>query len=451
MAALEEESGILLMPEFVGQFSEAVIHAKWEEAFDLLPQLELADVAHSKFLIHQQTYFELIFNELYAEALTVLQNLVLECSLDLEQIESLTQHLLSYTDAPIENVLESRKDLLDQIHLMIPSHILLRPKRYEELYDRALVGNSPGLDLFEDSKEHTEFKITKFIHSWQAHKSEAWFGSFSPNNELFASFGNDFLCFIWDMKSLKRKCILESHKKNISSVSWSLDSQSIVTTCFDCRIRIWSQSGRILGRIVESSPSTSSIWIDNVRFICANPHENMLKVWSLQGDLLCTFPVVCPGQVSFSQKYQYIYASSLYESEGIINSDLHVFNLDTFEEEERVTFKNIVIGGIEITAFNNTENILCYYSQYKNDCEETVVPESKLMDSETGHYILIESTRKPCITKESVLLLPKNIFAKTTTDLSAHLHTSPVNSVYYNQLYEYIVTMADDGFIKIWK
>lgn len=107
--------------------------------------------------------------------------------------------------------------------------------------------------------------------------------SFSQDSEMLACGTIDGEVGVWKLSTGKRiKSFPSVHKNGVTSVTFSPDQQSLLTTGFDNNVNILGmKSGRILKELHgHTSYVNCALWIDNSTVISGG-HDGSLKMWDL--------------------------------------------------------------------------------------------------------------------------------------------------------------------------
>ncbi|NET36546.1 MAG: hypothetical protein F6K19_31715, partial [Cyanothece sp. SIO1E1] len=120
----------------------------------------------------------------------------------------------------------------------------------------------------------------------EGHTSGLWDVSFSPNGQLIASAGDDDKTVrLWD----RNGNLLEKldHDNPVGSVSFSPDSQIIVSAETNGTIRLWNRDGLLLRDFVGErgfNPKSVSFSPDG-QLIVTGGNDKTVKIWTRYGDL----------------------------------------------------------------------------------------------------------------------------------------------------------------------
>ena len=108
--------------------------------------------------------------------------------------------------------------------------------------------------------------------------------SFSQDGEYLAAGTIEGEIGVWRLSTGKlTKSFQNVHQNGITSISFSPDQQSLLTTGFDNNIHIVGmKSGRILKELRgHTSYINCAIWLDEGAFVLSGSHDGSLKLWDL--------------------------------------------------------------------------------------------------------------------------------------------------------------------------
>ena len=71
------------------------------------------------------------------------------------------------------------------------------------------------------------------------HGREVWQISFSNDGRRLAACGEFTSVAIWDVQSRTAMLTLKGHEDSVTHIAWSEDDSLLLSTCFDCRARLW--------------------------------------------------------------------------------------------------------------------------------------------------------------------------------------------------------------------
>lgn len=125
--------------------------------------------------------------------------------------------------------------------------------------------------------------------------------SFSPDSELFACGTIEGEVAVWRLSTGKLvKSFQNVHQNGITSVTFSPDQQSLLTTGFDNNIHILGmKSGRILKELRgHTSYVNCALWLDE-SMIISGSHDGSVRLWDLT-KVECIASVIPKAEMSLS-------------------------------------------------------------------------------------------------------------------------------------------------------
>jgi WD40 repeat-containing protein SMU1 len=125
--------------------------------------------------------------------------------------------------------------------------------------------------------------------------------AFSLDSELLACGTISGEVLVWKLSTGKQvKAFQKVHQNGITSISFSSDQHSLLTTGFDNNLHILGlKSGRILKEFRgHTSYVNSALWIDE-SLILSGGHDGSLKVWDVQR-VECVFSLIPTGEQALS-------------------------------------------------------------------------------------------------------------------------------------------------------
>jgi len=157
-------------------------------------------------------------------------------------------------------------------------------------------------------------------YNFQAHKKEIWTVSFSLDGKTIATASNDRTAKLWDVKG-KQKVTLEGHNAAVLDISFHPKINFIATASKDNTVKLWDFSGQLLKTITGHTEQVNSVRFspDGGRIATASA-DRTIKLWNLDGTLITTLKGHSGGvnSISFNPKNSKILISGSSDSTIII-------------------------------------------------------------------------------------------------------------------------------------
>jgi WD40 repeat protein len=128
----------------------------------------------------------------------------------------------------------------------------------------------------------------KLVRELKGHEGGAFSVSFSPNGQLVAV-GSESIARVWKLNGLLI-AELKGHQGRIKSINFSPDGQRLITASSDGTIRLWSATGRRVGKPLGELKGQGAV--HDARFspdgdlIATTGSEGIVRLWNSNGELL---------------------------------------------------------------------------------------------------------------------------------------------------------------------
>lgn len=304
---LQQESSVQLESDNVHKFRDAVMQGSWDTAEACLTALQLSDNPRALFLIRSQKFMELLQVKDTKHALYVLRNELTT----LEGVESSELHTLSsYMMCSSFKQLslqaggwsgahgDSRSVLFESLQNLIPSSLMLPPRRLLTLLEQALMhqrttciyhnaeSNSYLLSVDHCCIREDFPRIT--THTLDEHNDEVWYLAFAHHGLHLASASKDGTAIIWSVKDKTPIHTMVGHEDAISFLAWSPDDKLLLTCSNDNKVRLWDTSSghclKVFSKHIDAV--TSCAWLpDSQRFVSSSLDKTIF-LWNIDGSLL---------------------------------------------------------------------------------------------------------------------------------------------------------------------
>ncbi|GHJ90213.1 hypothetical protein NliqN6_6615 [Naganishia liquefaciens] len=262
------------------------------------------------FKIYEQKYFELLELEQQNRALSVLRHQLAPIAAESEKLHALSRCLFKgkialYEERGWDGARgESRLRLLYQLQELMPSGIIVPPKRLATLFDQARKyqqlecsyhNNEPAMTLLSNHSCKRGSFPTVTTHVLTEHTDEVWVLEWSHDGRFLATGGRDGQVVIWEVGPTPvRKCekiaSLSGHKDPISSIAYSPDDSRLVVTC-ENTFYLWdTKSGSLLleQNAVHKDMIAAVKWLPDHQGFVTSSHDMTLVYWTWSGTLRST-------------------------------------------------------------------------------------------------------------------------------------------------------------------
>ena len=190
------------------------------------------------------------------------------------------------------------------------------------------------------------------------HRAKITKVSFSPDDSLLATAGEDGFIYLWDTKTGKREKILfQSQSKIISDIDWSKDGKYLAIAAMDTSIKIWSIESDVLFKDITTTSKIVNIGFSfDGNYLVARSIDNKVFTWKFPSlELMNTYQIPFePTFFELNPNYHNFLATSL-QGNIIVYDYLQQKNVSTFPLVEfpllsgsfSPSGNNIVVAGID--------------------------------------------------------------------------------------------------------
>ncbi|CAN6657653.1 hypothetical protein TRVA0_030S00452 [Trichomonascus vanleenenianus] len=468
---LQEESGCRIESDEVSHFQTAVLNGQWNLALAAIQTLDLAEnknVDEMKFLIYRENLLEELLNDNQTSALHILRSHISRLSCDSPEFKKEVKNLSSlimFSADDIRSMLdwgtveESRRDLLLALNKYISPESQLPPHRLASLltdlrdiqmvYSDYAVGTEQ-FSLYRDFEANREDFPSMTRKVLTAHTNEVWFIAFSHNGKYLASASRDRQVIVWNTQDWTIHRSLDLHRKGVIMVSWSPDDTMLLSCGEDNTCILWNvdmgQPDVIMDKAHTEAISSCGFFNSGTHFFTASPDKNLI-VWDLSGSEVHRFVdqrILC---AAISPNDQFIVAADS-------DDNLTIFDLSSMQVAETVPMKkriaSISISSDSRYALINTSpgEIFLWDLIRMRPVKKFVgqVQREMVIQSSFGGY------------RENFILSGSQdnyvyIWNRATGNLIETLsgHTASVNCVKWHPTSpNTIASASDDGTIRIW-
>ena len=374
---LQRESGFELESSLVSAFRDSIARGDWSKAESLLfgqesvneggvrisnghtqalheglPLAEGSDIDELRFRLRKQKYLELLEQRDHAGALMVLRHELTPLHRDVGQLHVLSGLMVcpSAEDLRMQAGWDgaegsSRSNLLIELSksispsIMIPEHrlaTLLTQVKQSQISKCHYHNPTSPMSLFADHVcDKDQFPLQTIQELSQ--RDEVWYLEFSHDGTRLATCGQDSRVIIYDTATFQEVHVLTEHTKFVAYLAWSPDDTKLVTCSNDKSAKLWDAiTGHCLYTIQNhNEPVTAASWTpDGQAFITGSlDKESSLNMWSQKAERLYTW----------TSNYRINALAISPDGARLVTlSDepqIHVYNLDTREEEYSVKLK----------------------------------------------------------------------------------------------------------------
>ncbi|WP_413163153.1 eIF2A-related protein [Capilliphycus salinus ALCB114379] len=126
------------------------------------------------------------------------------------------------------------------------------------------------------------------VETWTAHNESVMSVSFSPDSELMVTGSKDKTIKLWTSKGRLLRTF-KGHQGWVNSVSFSPDGRMIVSASDDGTVKLWNLRGKLLKTISAHEAYVLGVsFSPDGRMIASAGYDNTVKLWSREGVLLET-------------------------------------------------------------------------------------------------------------------------------------------------------------------
>jgi WD40 repeat protein len=161
----------------------------------------------------------------------------------------------------------------------------------EQLYFRSFYFPLRGsLDFDQSSIESkaSVFHPLSTVNTWTAHSDSLMSVSFSPNSQLIVTGSKDKTVKLWTSEGRLLQTFV-GHQGWVNSVSFSPDGRIIASASDDGTVKLWNLQGRLLKTIIAHNAYVLGVsFSPDGHTIASAGYDNTVKLWSREGILLKT-------------------------------------------------------------------------------------------------------------------------------------------------------------------
>ncbi|ORX71360.1 WD40 repeat-like protein [Linderina pennispora] len=382
---LQRESGYTLEDDTVTQFRESVLSGEWAEvergpgvyrrrgAVDAQCKLPTALAAspppHSaRFTIKRQQFLELLEARRLKQALLVLQNELSALTDDIPQLHRLSSLLMCPSPADLYTASSwdgcqgrSRFQVLESLQAFISPRRMVPAHRMETLFKQSIRSQeancehhtskgpaqpvhrphvlcravpAPPAHLTARPQQRSVRRatsrasygappITRLCTGLEGHTGKISYLSWSPDSEYLVSASDDKKLLLWDVHSGKLRHTFTGHTETITACRWLSDGERFLSAGMDKKIIMWSAKGHKLKHIDTPRVHDIAISSDDKTMVVADDRENVY-IYDLASVTLKHKLKETAGIMSLS-----LTADSRYCLVGLFKGELHLWDLRT--------------------------------------------------------------------------------------------------------------------------
>lgn len=307
-------------------------------------------------------------------------------------------------------------------------------------------------------------RIWNVLRDWQeyalleGHKSNVKTASFSHDGEMLVSASYDQTIRIWDAKTCKQiGSPLVGHTKIVTSAEFSPDGKKIVSSSCDGTIRLWdvSTGSSFVIQNRDNTDSVNSAYFspDGKRIVSTS--RNVIRVWdATTGELLISLLEGHTDEVlsaSFSPDCRQIISGS-YDGSIRIWDSLTGEPLDVIQFGQNVYISRALFSpDMRLIAFISGDNRfdtvnIWNIEKRMHECAPIRIRDVAFLSvsfSPDGKYIVTSSEDK------TIRIWDSHWGCPIGSPLTGH--SGDVNSARFNSKGNQIVSASDDETIRIWK
>eukprot|EP01060_Flectonema_neradi_P021702 TRINITY_DN2957_c1_g1_i1.p1 TRINITY_DN2957_c1_g1~~TRINITY_DN2957_c1_g1_i1.p1 ORF type:complete len:855 (+),score=152.73 TRINITY_DN2957_c1_g1_i1:90-2567(+) len=303
---IEKETGVHCESPDSTKFRSSIESGDWDTAIELLPKLtDEGSVPQAAFLIGRQRYLEHLENGDAIQALTVLQEHVSPYCRSPSELHSLAT-LLTCCDisdlssrSAYTSVARSRKKLVESLHSCIDCSILMEHNRLWKLVGQAqqrqreqcISLNRPveGFTLLRDyTGEGSDLPKYTMVVLRQS-DDEVWCLQFSPDGNWLSCGCRDGYVILHDVGQISKDNTITtkrllSHKQSVTHLSFSSDSEGLLSASTDTSIKYWKTSTGELLRTFSGhlDPVLSVRWLPSGDSFFSSSEDRSVYKWCIE-------------------------------------------------------------------------------------------------------------------------------------------------------------------------
>ncbi|KAF9239102.1 WD40-repeat-containing domain protein [Melanogaster broomeanus] len=129
---------------------------------------------------------------------------------------------------------------------------------------------------------------------WEAHSDGVWAATYSPDDEMIASGGNDGLVRIWDAQRKMKIVEITDHPAAVYSVTFSPDGTCLATACADQSIRVLNvrTGALVLGPLAgHTSEARVVAYSADGMQLASGSFDNTIRTWDARTGILLLGPL----------------------------------------------------------------------------------------------------------------------------------------------------------------
>ncbi|KAI5816950.1 WD40-repeat-containing domain protein [Pyronema omphalodes] len=468
---LQTESGFKLESIEVARFRRAVLGGEWNEAEELLDDLEIdrnPDINALLFILRQQKFLELLEIQEVTKALHVLRNELTPLRQSTEKLHFLSSLMMFRSPEDLKRQAKwdgargtSRSEVLDEISKyilpasMIPQHrlaTLLHHVKREQLAKCLYHNSNKSPSLYTDHSCSIEEFPSITTELLADHNDEVYCVKFSHDGTRMATASKDKTIIIWDVETWDVIHIMSSHTDDVTYIDWSPDDQRLVSCSKDKTARLFNtENGREIKLIGQFEEPVSSIcWAPNGQsFVLSFLDEFMLQ-YNPNGELIRRIPSKRLYDVKITPDGTKLVVTCTHHK-------MHVYNFQNLAEPPAVY------------SFEPTQNLtgIALTKDSKYVVINTGAGELIMVDLETGEVVkrFVGQVQDKFVIRgclggadENFVLSGSEdstiyVWKKETGELVEKLagHNGIVNCVHWNPVNPYMfASSGDDRTVRIW-
>lgn len=248
--------------------------------------------------------------------------------------------------------------------------------------------------------------ISEKVILLEEHRGKISEVSFSPNDSLIATAGEDGYIYLWNSKNGKKvKTLFQSQSKIISSIDWSIDGKYLVIAALDTSIKIWSIESDVLFRDITTNNKVVSVHFSyDGNYIIARQNDNTFIVYEFP-----SLQTINISKIPFDVTYfelnpnnHYFLATNLdgnfiifdyLQNKNVVNYPATGFPI--LSGSFSPTGNNVVISGVDnkirIYDVNTGQNVLTIFDSQSPVIEVNWLKNRQFIATSSGEFIKLWS------------------------------------------------------------
>ncbi|AFZ28392.1 WD40 repeat-containing protein (plasmid) [Cylindrospermum stagnale PCC 7417] len=272
--------------------------------------------------------------------------------------------------------------------------------------------------------------------------------SFSPDSQFLVSASSNGSIVLWSSGQPIRKF---NHGSSVNSVSFSPNGQFIISAGDDGTIKLWSLDGKEFATFNHGAAVNNVTFSPDSQFIVSGGDDNIVKIWSTNLSNLKTLQSEKDSQVSFSPDGQLIASVGCFGNNSRCTETAKLWLRDgtllkTFEGVGKINFSpdGQIIALVQdniIELWNRNLSKIAILSHSYSVGSFSFSPDSQLIASTAS-----KTDNDDSLFKGDIILWGRD--GKKIKTFQAH--AEKINRINFSPDGKFIASASDDTTVKIW-